>query len=208
MDFSGNVSKKTSAVDRITLECLTNTRHYEKYLVKNNAEFNKERESNKRFYRKRIIKLTKDIIEANPKFIEDCPERLIESFNAYLEECVSYFKTVDTVDILQQEYENLVENKSSTQTETFKITDNKMSEINSIVSKTAPAKTKIEDCMTVKKIRTAPPPKKVLTKKKEIDLKNPKLKKKGIKPKNRKKDNIDNIYDEENKETPTIQKTN
>ena len=36
MDFSGNISKKTSAVDRITLECLTNTRHYEKYLVKNN----------------------------------------------------------------------------------------------------------------------------------------------------------------------------
>lgn len=208
MDFSGNISKKTSAVDRITLECLTNTRHYEKYLVKNNAEFNQERESNKRFYRKRIIKLTKDVIEANPKFIEDCPERLIESFNAYLEECVSYFKTVDTVDILQQEYENLVENKSCGQTETFKLTDNKMSEINSIVSKTAPAKTKIEDCMLVKKIRTAPPPKKVLTKKKEIDLKNPKLKKKGIKPKNRKKDNIDNIYDEENKETPTIQKTN
>ena len=207
MDFSGNVSKKTSAVDLITLECLTNTRHYEKYLVKNNVEFNHERENNKRFYRKRIIKLTKDIIEAKPKFMEDCPERLTESFNAYLEECVSYFKTVDTVDILQQEYESLVE-ETNEKAETFHIDDSTMSEINKIVSKTAPVKTKIEDCMTVKKIRTAPPPKKVLTKKKEIDLKNPKLKKKGIKPKNRKKDNIDNIYDEENKETPTIQKTN
>ena len=33
MDFSGNISNKTSAVDLITLECLTNTRHYEKYLI-------------------------------------------------------------------------------------------------------------------------------------------------------------------------------
>ena len=194
MDFSGNVSENTSAVDLITLECLTNTRHYEKYLVKNNKDYKKERETSKKFYRKRIVKITKDLIEGKNEFIEECPERLIESFNAYLEECIAYFKTVDTVDILQEEYQS-IENKKieETKANTYQIGDDKMSEINSIVSKTGPVQNKIADCMTIKKIRTTPPEKKIITSKKAIDLTNPKLKRKGIKPKNRKKDNINNI---------------
>ena len=52
----------TNEVNQITLEYLTNTRQYDKYMKERSLKVKEQFSKDKRFYRKRIHQLTKDLL--------------------------------------------------------------------------------------------------------------------------------------------------
>tara|TARA_B100001059_G_scaffold55010_3_gene49621 strand:+ start:5571 stop:6131 length:561 start_codon:yes stop_codon:yes gene_type:complete len=185
MDCSG-----TDNVDLITLEYLSNTKQYERYVKSRLTDTQKQIEIDRKFYRKRVIQLTKQLMHGKSDDIQDIPDTLQKVFNSYLEECIFYFKTSDTVDLLQDEYkdmstfESLTESSNTDSASTLSNID----EINNTLLITQPKSQKIEDCLNIRKIKGVRETV-ILPKKRDVDITNPELKKKGIKKKNKNKSN-------------------
>ena len=179
MDCSG-----TSTVDLITLEYLSNTKQYDRYVKSRLSDTQKQIERDRKFYKKRVIQLTKQLIQGKKDEIKDIPDTLQRVFNGYLEECIFYFKTSDTVDLLQDEYKDLstIETISDSQPNGSGSTQSNIDEINNALLNTQPKNQKIEDCLNIRKIKGVRETV-ILPKKRDVDLKNPELKKKGIKKK-------------------------
>ena len=170
-----------SDIDKLTLTFLTATTPYEKVTnniaLQESAKQKKQLKEDKKFYRKRIIQLTKDMFVQTPN-----PENanLKKVFNNYICGCIDYFKMVDTQDILQKEYDDaslnpvssgpIDENFNPLETDIAigRSTD-KIVNMNNYVIKT-PLKQE----------------KKIIPLQKEVDLKDPKLKQKGVKSKMKK----------------------
>jgi hypothetical protein len=165
-------------VNKVTLEYLVN----KDYNV--TIKTSKVDKKDKKFYRKRIFNLTKEIL-SNEEPHDIFPD-VKQAFDNYVRHCVNYFKAIDCSDILQEDYmgmnivcnaTELIENKQL-QEEADKIM---MRSIN------------IQPCTLDKFIkRTVKKETIVLPQQKEVDLKNPDLKLKGVK----KKKNIINKYEE------------
>jgi len=194
-------------INRITLEYLTNKEHKFKILnpnqISNNLTINNL--NDKKFYRRRILDLTKGML------LNNYPDELLSdvkySFNLYIKTCISYFKIKDETDIIQEDYEintsnfdeiELIEeinnicldsNISDTPEEANKlmmksINHNKLS-LNQFIKKTK----------NVENITFSP-------QLKEINLKDPILKHKGI----IKKNNINKSYKENETQNEETQK--
>lgn len=93
----------TNDIDAITLQYFTN----QKFDI-GNITSGKDKDafvvdnSERKFYKKRIIQLTKDLFKNNE------PNDAIRSgFNNYIGSCISYFKFIDASELLQEEYEGL-----------------------------------------------------------------------------------------------------
>jgi hypothetical protein len=91
----------------ITIDCLLNKKRYGSYLGYNSEDKKpKVSSKDKRFYRKRIQQITKDLLlekeEAEPgmKGVE-CSNEIKDVFNTYISLCIRYFKTIDYNDINQ-----------------------------------------------------------------------------------------------------------
>lgn len=196
-------------VDQITLECLMNKDTYAKLM--SHKTIVEERSKDRKFYRKRISNLTKELLAG------EAPENLLPdvsfAFDNYVKTCIHFFKIIDESDIIQKDYEDLnevplvtvtgdtaLENLSDAENVVIieedkpeiKNTDRYMmrsvklinTTLDNFVTLAAPIKSKDQnDNETAKK---------ELPKQKEIDLTNPELKNKGINNKNEKKKNIDN----------------
>ena len=99
-------------VNDITLKYLSNvdvSRSVQKETEKKNQPMRKD----KKFYKKRILDMAKKLISPD-KDNEDItliPIDLKTSFDFFAHRCVEYFKTLDTNEILQQDYEDLEEKK-------------------------------------------------------------------------------------------------
>lgn len=92
-----------SEVNSVTLEYMVNRAQYEKYLQKNNISENELFYKEKRFYRKRIMQVAKDLLKN-----QTIPDMgVIHSFDMFCKSCISYFKCKDKNDILQEEYNDL-----------------------------------------------------------------------------------------------------
>ena len=176
MDCSG-----TSNVDLITLECLSNTKQYERYIKSRLSDTQKQIERDRKFYKKRVIQLTKQLIQGKT---DDIPTSLQNVFNSYLEECIYYFQTNDRVDLLQDEYKNMAD--FETLTDISKTESGNIDRINNELLNTQPQNLKIEDCLNIRKIKGVKATV-ILPKKRDVDIKNPELKNKGIKKKNKNK---------------------
>ena len=166
----------TNEVNQITLEYLTNTRQYDKYMKERSLKVKEQFSKDKRFYKKRIHQLTKDLLQDK---VVGIPSNLEKCYKGYLEECILYFKTIDTTDILQDEYKDVSVDDIETSGKL-----KSMDEINQLLVNEKPPENKIEDCMNIKRIKGVKETV-ILPKKRAVNLSNPNLKKKGVRNKNK-----------------------
>jgi len=168
-------------VNKVTLEYLVN----KDYNVTLKTSKNNVNKKDKKFYRKRIFNLTKELL-SNEEPANLLPD-VKHAFDNYMNHCIHYFKVIDCSDILQEDYKDIAlegcdgdfdENSQQTQDEANKLM---MRSIN-IQSTTLDKFIK----RTVKKDTT------IMPQQKDVDLSNPDLKLKGVK----KKKNLTNTYED------------
>ena len=188
-------------VNQVTLECLMNKDTYKKYVAtKKKSVVNKK---DQKFYRRRILSLTKELLYPEEaitpeKSTTPTPAKTINDpniiglFQIYSKACIEYFKSLDKNDIIQEDYSTL----TTTGTGEMSPEDIKtQAEIDQQFMRSIHVKEATTLDKFVKRSTTAPKEDPILPKQKDINLRDPALKNKGI----RKKKNITNKYEEESK---------
>ena len=183
------------SISDINLEMLFNKRQHPKTETAPKLYSKKD----KKFYKKRIYDLTKSLLnnELPPVIF---PEVLC-AFDNYVKTCIKYFKVLDTSDIIQEDYIGMDEEDLDEELD-------EDDDVNKIIEN---VQDNSHDKLMMRSIKITEPNaleklvKRTITKKevepiipqqKDINLKDPILKNKGI----RKKKNITNKYDEEENE--------
>ena len=180
----------TRIVNQITLDCLLNKEQYAKYL---NSSVKKTMESNKRdrkFYKKRIIQMTKDMLASDDIEIPITSDILF-AFDNFTRTCISYFKMMDKTDILQTDYPPVITTTTNLLDDLSPDNRLLLEESNKSIMRSVKLSPITMDKF-VKRISTASnenPP--FIPLKREVNLKDPELRNKGI----RKKKNVDTLYD-------------
>ena len=188
----------TEYVNQVTLECLMNKDTYKKYVAtKKKSVVNKK---DQKFYRRRILSLTKEMLypeevattttatTATPTISDP---NIVGLFQIYSKACIEYFKTLDKNDIIQEDYSTLTPETAEMSVEDIKT----QAEIDQLFMRSVHVKEPTTLDKFVKRSTTAPKEDPILPKQKDINLRDPALKNKGI----RKKKNITNKYEEESK---------
>ena len=160
-------------INKLTLEYLINPAHYNKY-YKNNKEIDEELINDKIFYRKRIINCIKQMLKGNfaDKVLED-------NFNIYVKTIIIHLKEIDTKDILQASYEDFSNNLIEKDNLNIKemIPENNLQNSNILLYKEINHKNTIDKFVKhkidQKELYNLP-------EKRNINLRDPKLKKKGL----------------------------
>ena len=195
MENSDNLNNASDAssvnninnINYLTLEIMANSETYNKYLKRNNLDHDTVLKKEKRFYRKRIAAMAKDILNNSVNTNVDSPidDIIINAFNTFARLCVSHFKFKDTMDTIQGDYKDMVSGKVVNDTLLFNDLDfieynkNTIDEANKLFMKQVDKKVVTMDNFVIK---TSPPQDEmVLPKTKEFNLKDPKYKKKDIK---------------------------
>ena len=179
-------------INQITLEYLMNKDQKARLLVPNSNNMRKD----KKFYRRRILNLTKDMLLNN--YSDEVLADVKDAFDKYVKTCIGYFKIKDETDIIQEDYI----------TENIDLLDSNL-DIDDIVTPEEADKLMmrsikinklpLDDFVKIKYLNIKKEDTLIIPKQKEINLKAPNLKKKGIPEKN----NIHKPYkDEEKKEDP------
>ena len=91
-------------IHQITLDCLINKHVYTKM-----QNVNKTRNINKKekkFYRKRILNLSKDLLLKKDNDYDEINPDIKSSFDNFIKTCIHYFKIIDRNDILQEDFKN------------------------------------------------------------------------------------------------------
>jgi len=93
-------------INQLTIDYLVNNNHLKKHLENIKAKNASKKE--KKFYRKRIMNITKDLL-----IFKEMEEPLLPdvkcAFENYVKTCIEYFKTLDECDIIQEDYSELEE---------------------------------------------------------------------------------------------------
>ena len=179
-------------IHSIDLEYLMNPEQQKK--ISEKYKDNNINHDERKFYRKRLLQLTRDLIAGDIK-----NTNLEAAFNNYMKESIKYLKFTDKKDIIQEEYVEI--NKKLEQRKERKIkkavsegekNQVQKSEIERITAdELLINKSQIKDpaMNSFIKIKRNPSQKnQIMPKQREIDLTDPKLKKKGIRKKNRNKE--------------------
>jgi hypothetical protein len=200
-----NIDEKI--INQITLECLINKEMYKKYLTSNNVNTSINNKKDRKFYRKRILQLTRDILLNDPSVKVTSDIKFV--FENYVNHCIQYFKMVDRVDLIQEDY-YIEDYKTVDNVKTVEdVKDDDVDNIDGVDNeKTSESADKLllrsvkinnytldkfVKVISTKKVDSTP-----LPVQKIFNLKDPNLRNKGI----RKKKNIDTKYEE------PIEKTN
>jgi hypothetical protein len=176
---------------------------YKKYVAtKKKSVVNKK---DQKFYRRRILSLTKELLypeEATEKSTTTTANNpnIVGLFQMYSKACIEYFKTLDKNDIIQEDYSFLTSETTEMSVEDIKT----QSEIDQLFMRSIHMKEPTTLDKFVKRSTTAPKDDPILPKQKDINLRDPALKNKGI----RKKKNITNKYEEESKTKNTEAEAN
>lgn len=190
MENSDNLNNASDAssvnninnINYLTLEIMANSETYNKYLKKNNLDHDTVLKSEKKFYRKRISAMVKDILYNNLNNNSDCPvnDVIINAFNTFARLCVSHFKFKDTMDNIQGDYKGMVlANKSDEELGLNNMEGWSIDEANKLFMKQVDKKVITMDNFVTK---TSPPQDEmIIPQTKEFNLKDPKYKKKDIK---------------------------
>ena len=162
-------------VDNITLEYLMNPTLYDKY-VKTPAIIanNKEQTENLRFYKKRILNLTKQMLKG-----EVIDNTLHECFIEYTNTMITYLQFIDKRDIIQEDYHNV----KSTKPQNIKTTGDISSANNMLIKKTTANTRTLDKFVNITSTKTE---KRIVPTKKSINIKDPYLRDKGVPPKKKK----------------------
>ena len=182
-------NNKIDSINYITLEIMANSETYNKYLKKNNLDHDTVLKSEKKFYRKRISAMVKDILYNNLNNNSDCPvnDVIINAFNTFARLCVSHFKFKDTMDNIQGDYKDMTTGHDAHHSNNLDTIDgfsmedskNTMDEANKLFMKQVDKKVITMDNFVTK---TSPPQDEmIIPKTKDLNLKDPKYKKKDIK---------------------------
>jgi len=197
----------TEYVNQVTLECLMNKDTYKKYVAtKKKSVVNKK---DQKFYRRRILSLTKELLYPEEAAEKPTPTttptttndpNIVGLFQIYSKACIEYFKTLDKNDIIQEDYSTLTSETTEMSVEDIKT----QTEIDQQFMRSIHVKEPATLDKFVKRSTTAPKEAPILPKQKDINLRDPALKNKGI----RKKKNITNKYEEESKTKNTEEQAN
>ena len=182
--------EEISIINKITLEYLMTKDQYEKMNKSKNERLISK--NDRKFYRRRILNLTRNML------INKSPDNLFpdvkNSFDNFMKTCVGYFKVIDEIDIIQNENEN-ENNKEDLDINidnfldeaTIKELDKNdvisIDEANSLMLRSIKINNITMDKFLVKKT-TVEKKQPNYPKQKNIDLKDPSLKNKGICKKN------------------------
>jgi len=183
------MNKSQDLISELTLEYLLNKEQYGKYLAEKNQQTKLNNKRDKKFYRRRIFDLTKQLL-SNEK-PETLSSDVKNGFENYVNLCIEYFKALDTTDIIQGDYSNLnldIDANNEINVENIGSTE----EANQLMMrsiKISHPPSLLDNFVKVK--NTKPHVEPIIPKQKDINLKDPVLKNKGI----RKKKNITNNYD-------------
>ena len=188
-------------INQITLDCLLNKKMYNNQIIHQKTKQVNHEE--RKFYRKRIYNLFKDIISGNSQTQGELPLDVKYAYDNYINATINYFKILDSNDIIQSEhndFENITEQKEENKQTDLHHEDSLDTSCNALEATDAILMRSVKiDVHTldkyVKRTKTKPTkeePKLIITKQKEINLNDPQLKNKGI------KNNITNIYEDKN----------
>ena len=191
-------------ISKLTIEYLMNKDQYARYISQNQQTSDTKtiNKKDKKFYKRRIFDLTKQLLN-NEKPQQIFPD-VSTAFDSYAKICIEYFKILDKTDILQEDYDGLTDavnpNDSS-------IAENTQTEVNKLLMRsfniTEPNALEKLVKRTSTKIAQKPL---IMPIQKDINLKDPALRVKGIKNEQKheqkhehigKNNNIVNIYEKE-----------
>jgi len=195
------MTEKNRTIEELSLEYFLNKDAYGKYLEKNSSEKQREYRKDKRFYRKRISDLTKQLLSSSSEGEKDSQESqnlqqiktynkdLHMAFDVYSRVCIEYFKNLDKTDIVQEDYIGLLNSNSEIATDPALNVDaiNSVEQADQLLMRSIKITEPNSLEKLVKRKSTQTIKKEVLPVEKSIDLKDPKLKKKGIKVKDKDK---------------------
>lgn len=180
-----------SLINQITIDYLINKDLYAKCVNKQVVHENNRKD--KRFYRKRISSLIKELLlgESPANVTPDVKY----AFDNFAKTCIQYFKMIDSADIIQEDYMSIIENEKLAKLDNILGATDMLNQddANKLMMRSInmPALT-IADFVT--KTHITQMDKIVLPKERNLNLTDPLLKKKGIKSK--KKKNINTKYEE------------
>ena len=199
--------KEENDILDLNLEYLLNKDQYNKYLNNKNPNTSKRVRKDKKFYKKRVFELTKQLLN------NETPDRLtsdvVSRFDNYYKASIEYFKILDKTDIIQYDYIDISSSYSLENTDlntNYIIRDlsngiginNECDILLTTRSFDLPKKATLDNFVKVTNIKIK---KEIIPLKKEINLKDPMLRIKGIGLSIQKKiNNIDNKYEEKSKE--------
>lgn len=195
-------------VNQVTLDCLLNRELLDSHLKSKMCKSANKKD--KKFYRKRIYTLVKDLliekdVSNNSNVNSHISPDVKYAFDNFVKTCITHFKNTDTCDIIQSDYQNIEESI---------LIGNNIPELNDdhltkeeadkllIRSIKLPTNNTLDHFV---KKKTTNKKNMILPKQKNIDLKDPSLKMKGVIGKDKKK-NLHNKYEETNnkeKEKPS-----
>ena len=192
-------------LNQASLDYLINTKQYKSHFnsFTENTLNKKINKKDKKFYRRRIISLTKDLLYKEESENIVSPD-IKCAFDNLVKTCIHYFKILDRNDIIQEDYNGFDEEikeengkKELSETEKFLKEENEKLLMRSVKMSSRPLDNFVKIKMT-KQIEEL-----IIPQQKEINLKDPILKNKGV----NKKKNITNNYDDDTKkETNEIKK--
>jgi uncharacterized short protein YbdD (DUF466 family) len=194
-------------VNQVTLNCLMNKDHYNKYVTNNAIKLPQTvNKKDKKFYKKRIYNIIKQLLssqetEIEPRLFTDVQK----SFDNFVNICIHSLKVIDKTDIIQDDYKGIAESITldlDLNTELDADDINTKEEADLLLVRSIKITNPSLDNF-VKKKYTKTPEQIVMPQQKEINLRDPNLKIKGIKEKDKDKDNLNsekkknitNIYD-------------
>ena len=160
-----------------------------------------------KFYKKRIVSLFKDILKGDDE-VSNCNNDLKHIGNLFITQSIRYFQSVDKKDIIQQEHSITKEEEESTNfIQNDILCDNldSMEDANSLMMRKTVEIPSLDNYVIQKTDQdNSNSVKKIIPLKMNIDLNNPILKTKGVKPKRLKK----NIKKDEGISETNISETN
>jgi hypothetical protein len=98
------ITTTMSACDKLTMDTMINSAAYSKYMSRKDNETKTkldETKTERRFYKKRIVELTKQLIK-NMDHVKD--SSVVNACSAYFNACIMHFKFIDLSDTIQTEH--------------------------------------------------------------------------------------------------------
>ena len=183
-------------VDQVTLDCLINKSMFNAHVKNKNTQSNNKEE--RKFYKKRIYNLFKELL-INKTEPDDLLPDVKYAYDNFLNASINYFKTIDSNDLLQEEYKTLDDNNVALENINAipELGDDVgVEEADKLLMRSIKITTQPLDKF-VKRKSVKPEEQLIMPKQKEVNLLDPELKVKGLHNNNiQKKENITNKYDE------------
>jgi len=178
-------------LNQVSLDYLINTKQYKIQLTNTlNKKINRK---DKKFYRRRILSLTKDLLSKEESEIVVSPD-IKYAFDNLVKTCIHYFKILDRNDIIQEDYnkfDDKIKENIEINDESSKILKEENEKL--LMRSVKMSNPSLDNFIKIKMTKQSEEI--IIPQQKEINLKDPILKNKGI----NKKKNINNNYEEDTK---------